>query len=137
MKAKLSAKACTGLLYELDDSPFVFETKKESYKDTDDPALQDMFNLLIREGRYSDQPSGTDEYNTLYMCEAASLAVDDGLLTHDCEKTITEAISNYLGGVGQLGLLLKDNGLPSEFEDCKAIYLDWLQKIQRIISQKQ
>ena len=125
MGIKLSAKAYTKLLDGLENPPPVSETMKKLYEDTNEAVLQDMFNLLIREGRYSDQPSGTDEYNTSYMCEAASLAVDDGLLTHDCEKTLTEAISSYLGIFKTMHLLLKVNGLPSEFEHCKAIYLDW------------
>ena len=124
MKAKLSAEAYTGLLYELDDSPFVFESKKVPYKDTDDPVLQDMFNLLIREGLYADLPNEI-KHNTRFMCEAAELGLEEGLLTQACVKTITEAISNYLGDFGSMYLLLKDNGLPSEFEDRKAIYLDW------------
>ena len=124
MGIKLSAKAYTKLLDVLENPPPVSEALKKLYKDTNESVLQDMFNLLIKEGRYADLPNEI-KHNTRFMCEAAELGLEEGLLTQACVKTITEAISNYIGGVGQLGLLLKDNGLPSEFEDCKAIYLDW------------
>lgn len=124
MGIKLSAKDYTKLLDVLENPPPVSEALKKLYKDTNESVLQDMFNLLIREGLYADLPNEI-KYSTRFMCEAAELGLEEGLLTHDCVKTLTEAISNYLGDFGSLYLLLKHNDLPSEFEDRKAIYLDW------------
>ena len=124
MGIKLSAKAYTKLLDVLENPPPVSEAMKKLYKDTNESVLQDMFNLLIREGLYTDLSHET-KHGTWFMCEAAELGLEAGLLTHDCVKTLTEAIINYLGGLGTLQRLLEDNGLPSEFKDRKAIYLDW------------
>ena len=123
MGIKLSAKAYTKLLYVLENPPPVSETMKKLYKDTNESVLQDMFNLLIREGLYSNEPRKNN--SSELMCVAAYLGEAKNLLSHDRVKNLTEAINNYLGEFKSLYLLLEHNNLPSTFEDRKAIYLDW------------
>lgn len=71
------------------------------------------------------------------MCDALDFAEDSGLILKEEEYLATKAIAKYLRefskynkiqyieGFAALEDALKYAGLPSTFEDRKAIYLDW------------
>lgn len=90
-----------------------------------DTKVQSIFNRVIAAGHYSD----TEREGTYpYMCVSLDAAVRHGHITiAECVQAQL-AIVEYLEAVDYADTLagaLISSDLPSDFEDCLAIYRDW------------
>lgn len=97
---------------------------KDHYETVDEFNIQNIFDLLIEKGIYSEYNS--EQYATsCYMCSAVSKAKKAGLIPDDYAYRSFEAIEKYLGAYVTLEDLLEDNNLPSDFTSRKNLYLNW------------
>lgn len=87
--------------------------------------LQSIFNRVIAAGHYSD----TEREGTYpHMCVSLDAAVRRGLITEHEYVLAQQNIRVYLSAVewsDTLAGALISSDLPSDFEDCLAIYRDW------------
>lgn len=83
--------------------------------------IQEIFNLIIAEGLFNDNCEDGD----VYMCDSVDSAYYQGIITADEREYVKSNISKYIRGAFSLRGMLKRNGLAHEYEDRRALYLDW------------
>lgn len=98
--------------------------------------VQQLFNVVIDSGHYSNTNPYTAEKGSAWMCCAVGDAYEEHLITYDEREKVLRAINGYLhsmyGGQGLLRTALNENGLPCEFNDRLAIYRDWKNRPRKV-----
>lgn len=89
--------------------------------------IQDVFNLLIENGVYSEH-SCEEGSSSSAMCYAIDIGVSTGLLSEDIANKAYEMVDDYINDYIDLTHLLRYNGLPNDFESRKNLYLNWISR---------
>lgn len=83
--------------------------------------IQAIFNLIITEGLFDDKYEDGD----VYMCDSVDSAYHQDIITAEERECVKSNISKYIKGAFSLRGMLKRNGQPHDYEDRRALYLDW------------
>ena len=98
----------------------MFKLLKKLFTTEKPRTVQEVFNLTIDEGYYTEE-----EVYSSYMCISLLCAYRYKLITNKEFVQNFCVIENYIGSANSLVGCLTRNSLPHSFEDLLAIYKDW------------
>ena len=99
----------------------MFKLLKKLFTTEKPRTVQEVFNLTIDEGYYTEE----EEVYSSYMCISLLYAYSYKLITKKEYVQNLCVIENYIGNTNPLVVYLTRNSLPHSFEDLLAIYKDW------------